>query len=85
MFANSSKSVSKENYRNILEDTIVNEYNEHNYEKVIENETFIYKDTVKNEYIPMVKETCLTGESAPKVHIDNQLYAMITYMKKDTN
>ena len=79
MFANSSKSVSKDTYRNILEDTIENEYYEHDYEKVIENETFIYKDTVKNEYIPMVEATCLSGESAPKVHFDNQLYAVITY------
>ena len=49
--------------------TIENEYYEHDYEKVIENETFIYKDTVKNEYIPMVEATCLSGESAPKVPI----------------
>ena len=79
MFANSSKSISKVTYRNILEDTIENEYYEHDYEKVIENETFIYKDTVKNDYIPMVEATCLSGESAPKVHFDNQLYAVITY------
>ena len=79
MFANSSKSVSTDTYRNILEDTIENEYYEHEYEKVIENETFIYKDTVKNEYIPMVEATCLSGEKAPKVHFDNQLYAVITY------
>ena len=42
MFANSSKSVSKDTYRNILEITIENEYYEHDYEKVIENETFIF-------------------------------------------